>query len=49
MRIWPAVGADFQRRNPNAQVVFDVIRSGEEPELRALADQQIYDAVAWEL
>ena len=48
-RIWPAVGADFQRRNPNAQVIFDVIRSGEEPELRALADQQIYDAVAWEL
>lgn len=46
---WPLVGADFQGRNPNAQVIFDVVRSGDEPNLRALTDQQIYDAIAYEL
>src|SRR6266508_2412571 len=25
--VWPLVGAEFQERNPNAQVVFDVVRS----------------------
>ncbi len=48
-QIWPSVGAAFQQRNPNAQAVFDVVRSGEEPNLLALGDQQIYDAIAWEL
>ncbi len=48
-RIWPLVGADFQARNPTAQVIFDVVRSGSEQNLRALTDQQIYDAIAYEL
>ena len=47
--VWPLVGADFQTRHPNAQIVFDVIRSGDEPNLRALTDQQIYDSIAYEL
>ncbi len=47
--VWPLVGAEFQSRHPNAQIVFDVIRSGGEPNLRALTDQQIYDAIAYEL
>ena len=48
-RAWPLVGADFQRRNPTAQVIFDVVRSGGESSLRALTDQQIYDSIAYEL
>ena len=48
-RIWPLVGEEFQRRNPTAQVIFDVVRSGGEPSLRALTDQQVYDAIAYEL
>ncbi|HEU0296235.1 MAG TPA: cytochrome c [Anaerolineales bacterium] len=48
-RVWPLVGEEFQRRNPTAQVIFDVVRSGGEPSLRALTDQQIYDAIAYEL
>lgn len=48
-RVWPLVGSEFQRRNPSAQVVFDVVRSGAESSLRALTDQQIYDAIAYEL
>lgn len=47
--VWPLVGDDFQTRHPNAQIVFDVIRSGGEPNLRALTDQQIYDSIAYEL
>src|SRR5713226_9512709 len=47
-QVWPLVGAEFQARNPNAQVVFDVVRSGSEQTLRALTDQQIYDAIAYE-
>jgi hypothetical protein len=47
--VWPLVGDDFQARHPNAQIVFDVIRSGGEPNLRALTDQQIYDSIAYEL
>ncbi len=46
---FPLVGKDFQARNPNAQVVFDVVRSGGEQNLRALTDQQIYDAIVFEL
>lgn len=48
-RVWPLVGDEFQSRHPNAQIVFDVIRSGGEPNLLALTDQQIYDAIAYEL
>jgi hypothetical protein len=48
-RVWPLVGEDFQRRNPTAQVIFDVVRSGGESSLRALTDQQIYDSIAYEL
>jgi len=47
--VWPLVGDDFQTRHPNAEIVFDVIRSGDEPNLRALTDQQIYDSIAYEL
>jgi len=48
-KAWPLVGDEFQSRHPNAQIVFDVIRSGDESNLRALTDQQIYDAIAYEL
>ena len=47
--VWPLVGNDFQVRHPNAEIVFDVVRSGDEPNLRALTDQQIYDSIAYEL
>lgn len=48
-RAWPLVGDDFQQRNPTAQVIFDVVRSGGESSLRALTDQQVYDSIAYEL
>jgi hypothetical protein len=48
-KAWPLVGEEFQARHPNAQVVFDVIRSGNESNLLALTDQQIYDTIAHEL
>jgi len=48
-RVWPLVGEDFQRRNPTAQVVFDVVRSGGESSLRALTDEEVYDSIAYEL
>jgi mono/diheme cytochrome c family protein len=48
-RVWPLVGPEFEARNPSAQVIFDVTRSGGERELRALTDQQIYDAIAYEM
>lgn len=48
-KVWPLVGAEFQSRHPNAQVVFDVIRSGNEKNLLALTDQQVYDSIAYEL
>lgn len=48
-KVWPLVGDEFQSRHPNAQIVFDVIRSGSERNLLALTDQQIYDAIAYEL
>ena len=46
---WPLVGNEFQSRHPNAQIVFDVVRSGGERNLLALTDQQIYDAIAYQL
>jgi len=48
-KVWPLVGDEFQSRHPNAQIVFDVIRSGSERNLLALTDQQIYDSIAYEL
>lgn len=48
-RAWPLVGPEFEARNPNAQVIFDVVRSGSEQNLRVMTDQQIYDAIAYEL
>lgn len=48
-RAWPLVGEEFQRRNPTAQVIFDVVRSGGEQSLRAMTDQQIFDSIAYEL
>jgi len=48
-KAWPLVGDEFQTRHPNAQAVFDVIRSGSESNLLALTDQQIYDAIAYQL
>lgn len=47
--VWPLVGNDFQVRHPNAEIVFDIVRSGGESNLRALTDQQIYDSIAYEL
>ena len=46
---WPLLGHEFQSRHPNAQVVFDIIRSGGERNLLELTDQQIYDAIAYQL
>lgn len=46
---WPLTGSQFQSRHPNAEIVFDVVRSGDEPNLRGLTDQQIYNAIAYEL
>jgi len=48
-RAWPLVGPEFTQRNPTAQVIFDVTRSGPEREMRALTDQEHYDAIAYEL
>jgi hypothetical protein len=48
-KVWPLVGDEFQSRHPNAQIVFDVIRSGSERNLLELTDQQIYNAIAYEL
>ena len=48
-KVWPLVGPDFQSRHPNAEIAFDVVRSGDEPNLRALTDQQIFDAIAYQL
>ncbi len=48
-RVWPLVGPEFTERNPTAQVIFDVTRSGPEREMRALSDQDHYDAIAYEL
>jgi hypothetical protein len=47
--VWPLVGPEFTERNPTAQVIFDVTRSGPEREMRALTDQEHYDAIAYEL
>jgi hypothetical protein len=47
--VWPLVGPAFTQRNPTAQVIFDVTRSGPEREMRALSDQEHYDAIAYEL
>jgi len=47
--VWPLVGDEFQPRHPNAQVIYDVVRSGGENNLRALTDQQIYDAIVYQL
>ena len=46
---WPLVGAEFQSRHPNAEIVFDVVRSGGERNLLALTDQKIYDSIAYQL
>ena len=48
-RAWPLVGPEFTERNPTAQVIFEVTRSGPEREMRALTDQEHYDAIAYEL
>jgi mono/diheme cytochrome c family protein len=48
-RAFPLVGPLLAARNPTAQVIFDVVRSGDEQNLRAMTDQQIYDAIAYEL
>ncbi|MFN2451100.1 MAG: cytochrome c [Candidatus Dormibacteria bacterium] len=45
----PSDGARFQQRNPTALVIFDVVRSAREPHLRALTDDQIWQAIAAEL
>jgi mono/diheme cytochrome c family protein len=48
-RTEPTEGRLFQNRNPTAQVIFDVVRSGREPKLRALTDDQVWAAIATEL
>ena len=48
-KVWPLVGTEFQSRHPNAQIVFDVVRSGGERNLLALTDQQICDSIAYQL
>ena len=46
---WPLVGEEFQHRNPTVQVILDVVRNGGEISLHALTDQQVYDAIAFEM
>jgi mono/diheme cytochrome c family protein len=48
-RTEPTEGRLFQDRNPTALVIFDVVRSGREPNLRALTDDQVWAAIAAEL
>ena len=45
----PTEGSLFQDRDPTALVIFDVVRSGREPNLRALTDDQVWAAIAAEL
>jgi mono/diheme cytochrome c family protein len=45
----PTEGRLFQTRNPTALVIFDVVRSGREPNLRALTDDQVWAAIAAQL
>ncbi len=45
----PLEGLRFVARNPTALEIFDVVRSGREPSLRALTDDQLWGAVAAEL
>jgi mono/diheme cytochrome c family protein len=45
----PLEGSLFQRRNPTALEIFDVVRSGREPGLVALTDDQVWAAIAAEL
>jgi hypothetical protein len=48
-KVRPLLGEEFQLRHPNAQIIFDVVRSGDETNLRALTDQEIYNAIAFQL
>ncbi|MDR3572751.1 MAG: DUF4352 domain-containing protein [Anaerolineaceae bacterium] len=45
----PLIGSQFIERNPNTQVMFDVVRSRNEPNLLALTDEQVYQAIAFDL
>ncbi len=45
----PLEGPRFVARNPTALEIFDVVRSGREPSLRALTDDQLWAAIAAEL
>ncbi|MGH7721253.1 MAG: c-type cytochrome [Candidatus Dormibacteria bacterium] len=48
-RTEPLQGPRFAQRNPTALEIFDVVRSGREPNLRALTDDQLWAAIAAEL
>jgi hypothetical protein len=48
-QVHPLIGNQFLERNPNTQVMFDVVRSRSEPNLISLTDDQIYQAIAFDL
>jgi hypothetical protein len=48
-QVRPLIGAQFLKRNPNTQVMFDIVRSRSDPNLLALTDDQVYQAVAFDL
>jgi hypothetical protein len=43
------IGVQFLERNPNTQVMFDIVRSRSDPNLLTLTDDQVYQAVAFDL
>ncbi|HMD87694.1 MAG TPA: DUF4352 domain-containing protein [Anaerolineaceae bacterium] len=45
----PLIGAQFLKRNPNTQIMFDIVRSRNDPNLLALTDDQVYQAIAFDL
>ena len=45
----PLIGSQFVARNPNTQIMFDVVRSRNDPNLLALTDDQVYQAIAFDL
>jgi hypothetical protein len=48
-QVQPLIGSQFTERNPNTQIMFDVVRSRNDPNLLSLTDDQVYQAIAFNL
>jgi hypothetical protein len=48
-QVRPLIGNQFLERNPHTQVMFDVVRSRSVPNLLTLTDDQVYQAIAFDL